>query len=474
MEKILINGVGAGCRLEWTGKSEAIREAGTPPLMAMRAEVDKSKDWDKTGNLFIGGDSLEALKLLQDEYAGRVKMIYIDPPYNTGKDFEYRDKYTHSDWLNLMYPRLALARNLLQEEGVIFISIDDHEVHHLRMVCDELFGEENFLGIFITCSTPNARDYGHIGKMHEFCLYYAKNSLYTKTNLLEDKDKTFKYSDQKGGYNIHPLYNSNVAFSNKNRPNLYYPFYLYPGKKMGECGEKLGEAGGKLVGAGAVFFEIGLTPAEGAIEIFPPRSLKDNVQFVWRWGKNKAAEQLNREIVGYRTQDGEYRIVQKMRTFEKVIRSMLTGAAFSSRRGTAELEELFGKKIFSFPKPLSLITHFARTATDKDSIVLDFFAGSGTTAHAVLQLNAEDGGNRRFLCVQLSENTVPDSEAALAGYGTIADIARERIRRCGEKLKDRAMDTGFRAFRLDKQDSAAGGSNGETNGPIAEAVLLEE
>ena len=397
------------CRFTWTGKGVAMREAEKPAVSGMVADKATSKDWEGTQNMVIEGDSLEALKLLQKEYAGRVKMIYIDPPYNTGKDFEYRDKYTHSHWLNMMYPRLELARNLLQEEGVIFISIDDHEVHHLRMLCDELFGEENFLGIFITCSTPNARDYGHIGKMHEFCLYYAKNSQLTRTNLLEDKDKTFKYKDEKGGFNIHPLYNSNVAFTDKNRPNLYYPFYLYQGKPL----EGLGEA----------FFEIGLSPSEDAVEIYPPRSVKDQVQFVWRWGKSKSLAHLNREIVGYRTGDGEFRIVQKMRTFEKVIRSMLTGKEFTSRRGTAELEELFGRKIFSFPKPLSLIGHYARAATDKDSIVLDFFAGSGTTAHAVLQLNAEDGGRRRFICVQLPEPTDPDSEAAKAGYKTIADIA---------------------------------------------------
>ena len=424
----------------WAGKSESMREARRPAAAVMRADEKGSKDGETTRNLFIEGDSLEALKLLQNEFAGRVKMIYIDPPYNTGKDFEYKDKYTHSEWLNMMYPRLLLARDLLKEEGVIFISIDDHEVHNLRKLCDELFGEENFLGIFITCSTPNARDYGHIGKMHEFCLFYAKNCLYTKTNLLEDKEKTFKYSDEKGGFNIHPLYNSNVAFTDKNRPNLYYPFYLHPARRL----DKLGEA----------FFEISLSPAEDAIEIFPPRSVKDNIQFVWRWGRNKSAEQINREIVGYRTGEGEYRIVQKMRTFEKVIRSMLTGAAFSSRRGTAELQELFGRKIFSFPKPLSLICHFARAATDKESIVLDFFAGSGTTAHAVLQLNAEDGGNRRFICVQLPEANDPGSEAAKAGYETIADITKERIRRCGERLALKgggSLDVGFRAYRLEAQ-----------------------
>ncbi len=227
-----------------------MQEAGKPPIAILRPDRAASKDWESTEHMFIEGDSLEALKLLQESHAGRVKMIYIDPPYNTGNDLGYRDKYTHSDWLNMMVTRLMLARDLLQEEGVIFISIDDHEVHHLRVLCDELFGERNFLGIFTNCSTPNARDYGAYRKRcMNSCLYYAKNAERTRTNLLVDKEKTFRHTDAVGGFNVHPLYNSNTAFTDKNRPNLYYPFYLYADKPLTALGEG--------------FFEIGLEAGAG-------------------------------------------------------------------------------------------------------------------------------------------------------------------------------------------------------------------
>jgi adenine-specific DNA-methyltransferase len=248
--------------LNWAGKSEAFRvlqSLSTKTLVPCR---DESINFDKTKNIFIEGENLEVLKVLQKSYFGKIKMIYIDPPYNTGNDsFVYPDKFSevlsdyqkrvgdkdengymvcdsvfrknskengqyHSNWLNMMMPRLYLARNLLSQDGVIFISIDDNEVHNLRLLCNEIFGEENFLGQFIVNSTPNARDYGHIAKMHEYCIFYGKNTQFTQTNLIEDAEKSFKYKDDMGDFNIHPLYNSNVAFTNINRPNLYYPFYL--------------------------------------------------------------------------------------------------------------------------------------------------------------------------------------------------------------------------------------------------------
>jgi adenine-specific DNA-methyltransferase len=325
-----------------------------------------------------------------------------------------------------MYSRLLIARQLLREDGVIFISIDDNEVHHLRKLCDEVFGEENFIGTFINNSTPNARDYGHIGKMHEFCMFYAKDILYTETNLLEDKEKRFSFKDDVGEFNVHPLYNSNVAFTPENRPNLYYPFYLNPEKQITEIGEK--------------FYEISLTPNEKYIEIYPPKSVKDGVQFVWRWGKDKAKEELNKEIIGYETEEGELRIVQKMRTSEKLIRSILSEKEFTSRRGTAEVEKLFGRKIFSFPKPVELIKTFLKVATDKNSIVLDFFAGSGTTGHAVMQLNAEDGGNRKYILCQIDEPISKDKPAYKFCLENnlppvISSITIERLKRAGEKIK---------------------------------------
>lgn len=452
----------------WVGKRAAIAEAGKPIRKTLRPCPEESKDWDNTENLYIEGDNLDVLKLLQESYLGKVKMVYIDPPYNTGNDFIYRDDFSqsredyaeesgeydedggrlfhntetngrfHSDWCSMIYPRLVLARNMLRDDGVIIISIDDNEVENLKKICDEVFGESNFLGLFIVNSTPNARDYGHIGKMHEFALFYAKNSFATQTNMLPVLDKTFKYSDKRGGFNIHPLYNSNEAFTKNNRPNLYYPFYLYIDKPIEKD-----------------FYEIGLEEREHAVEIYPPKSVKNGVQFVWRWGREKAKNNLVEEIIGYKTNDGEYRIVQKMRHSEKVIRSLLTDTKYSSRRGTAEVEQILEGKIFDFPKPISLLLDFIRMGSSENDIILDFFSGSATAAHAVMQLNAEDGGKRKFIMVQLPESCTEGTEAAKAGFSTICEIGKERIRRAGDKVKAEAgltaqnLDIGFRVLKLD-------------------------
>lgn len=393
-------------------------------------------------------------------------MIYIDPPYNTGNDFVYNDNFLcgidnykeqtnqelksnpetngrfHTDWLNMMYPRLILAKNLLREDGVIFISIDDNEFDNLKKITDEIFGENNYLGTFVINSTPNARDYGHIGKMHEFCLFYGKDSISTITNMLPDEGKTYKYSDDISGFNIHPLYNSNEAFTDKNRPNLYYPFYVYLDKPISK-----------------EFYEIGLEKRENSIEVYPPKSLKNNVQFVWRWGKEKAQAYMNKEIVGYKLGD-EYRIVQKMRHDKKIIRSLLLDKKYSSRRGTAEVEKILGEKIFSFPKPMELLYDFIKIGTNENDIILDFFSGSATTAHATMQINYEDNLKRKFIMVQLPELV------SNAKYNTICDIGEERIRRAGEQIKaewekehpsdglfgsdeEFTTDIGFKVFKLD-------------------------
>ena len=454
----------------WVGKKASIVEANKPIRKTLRPCPEESKNWDTTENLYIEGDNLEVLKLLQEAYLGKVKMIYIDPPYNTGSDsLVYPDSFMmdnneyedivglhdkdgnilfsennstnprfHSIWCSMMYSRLLLARNLLADNGFVFISIDDNEEENAKKICDEIFGASNYCGIFIVNSTPNARDYGHIGKMHEFCLFYAKNISKSESNMLPDENKMFKYHDKKGGYNIHPLYNSNEAFNKLNRPNLYYPFYVYLDEPL--------DAG---------FFKIGLKKHEGSVEVYPPKSLKNNIQFVWRWGKEKALQYMNEEIIGYEVKPGEYRIVQKMRHEKKIIRSLLTDKKYSSRRGTAEVESIMGGKIFSFPKPLSLLLDFCKVGMMRDDIVLDFFSGSATTAHAVMQLNAEDGGHRKFIMVQLPEPCDENSEAFKAGYKNICEIGKERIRRAGEKIKEenplttQNLDIGFRVLKLD-------------------------
>ncbi|RTY93589.1 site-specific DNA-methyltransferase [Flavobacterium sp. GSN2] len=417
--------------LNWIGKDKIINHHQEVPYKVLDHEYGFSEDGKTetptdSGNLIINGDNLEALKSLLPRYEGKVNCVYIDPPYNTGNESwvyndnvnspkikkwlgkvvgkESEDLTRHDKWLCMMYPRLKLLHKLLAKDGAIFISIDDNEQANLKLMLDEIFGAGNYIGSFIVNSTPNARDYGHIGKMHEFCLFYAKKYFELSTNQLPDVEKSFKYVDEFGGYNIHPLYNSNVGFTPENRPNLYYPFYINP-TKMVE----------------AIFFEISLEKSDGLIEIFPPKSVKDNVQFVWRWGRPKSNENLNAEILGYKANNGEYRIVQKMRTTHKVIRSIIAEKTNTSRKGTAEVEKIFGEKTFSFPKPIKLLEDFIYVATDENSIILDSFAGSGTTAHAVLNLNKQDGGNRKFILIEMEDYaetiTAERVKRVINGYG---------------------------------------------------------
>lgn len=462
LSKEIVDGAKEKYQLTWPGKKEAIVNANTPSKNTLRPIKEKSVDFDYTENIYIEGDNLEVLKILQESYLNKIKCIYIDPPYNTGSDFIYNDKFSkseneelnesgqidedgnrmisnnqsngrfHSDWLSMMFSRLKLARNLLSKDGLIFVSIDDNEQANLKKVCDEIFGEKNFIGIFCINTTPNARDYGHIGKMHEYALFYAKNIDFAKSNMIPEEEKKFTYSDEIGGFNIHPLYNSNEAFTPANRPNLYYPFYVNPNSKTKDG-----------------FYEIGLENRPGWIEVYPPKSVKNGVQFVWRWGKEERSRtNLNKEIVGYKV-DNEFRIVQKMRNSAKLIRSFLYDGGYTSRKGTAEVEEIIGSKIFSFPKPVELIKLFLKSASNEDSIVLDFFSGSGTTAQAVMELNNEDNGNRRFILVQLPEK-IDKKE-----FETICDLGQERIRKAAKKIKQETnanIDYGFRVYKVDSSN----------------------
>ncbi len=454
-------------QLNWPGKREALLTANAPIAKTLRPCREESVDFDTTENLFIEGDNLDVLKLLQETYLGKVKMIYIDPPYNTGNDFIYADDFSesseeyllssgqrdeegnrlvansesngrfHSDWLSMMYPRLKLARNLLRDDGVFFVSIDDNEFENLKKLCDEVFGSDQYIGTFTINATPNARDYGHIGKMHEYIHFYAKDRNLAQTSQLVVADKIFKFTDKYGGFNIHPLYNSNEAFTSLNRPNLYFPIFLYP--------DQITENS---------FYKIGFEELPGSMKILPPKSEKNSVQFVWRWGKEKCLANFNKEIVGYKTGSGVYRIVQKMRHTTKIVRSILDDKSFSSRRGTAEVEELFKGKIASFPKPVELLKTLVQVGSKEDDLIMDFFAGSSTTAESITRLNAEASSNRKFIMVQLPEICDENSEAAKFGYSTIAEISKERIRLAGNKIKEdnpeaSDLDVGFRVLKID-------------------------
>lgn len=467
----------------WFGKSKAKREAFTPTDATLVYDEERSVNPDNSENLIIEGENLQVLKLLSNSYREQVKCIYIDPPYNTGKDFVYSDNFSqdrkeywedaemtedgykvdtntetdgrfHSNWLNMMYSRLLIARQLLREDGVIFISIDDNEVHHLRKLCDEVFGEENFSGQFIVKSTPNARNYGQVAKMHEYCLMYCKNVEEVLTFEIEDKNKEFKYTDSKGGYNLHPLYNSDESFHSGNRKNLYYPFYLNPNEINRD-----------------EFFSISTEKTSNHTHIvYPPLSSKNQVQFVWRWSKGKAENLVNDEIVGHRVENGEYRVSRKMRHTSKIVRSMLLSKEFSGRKGTAEVEKIFNAKYFSFPKPIELLRTFLKVAIETNDIVLDFFGGSETMGQAVTQLNQEDDGNRRYIMVQLPEATDDKSEAYKAGYKKLSDITIERNKRVIDNIiakkkkaspdlfskketeKELLKGLGFKVFKLVKSN----------------------
>ncbi len=454
----------------WVGKKAAIVEANKPIRKTLRPCKEESVNWNTTENLYIEGDNLKILKLLQESYLDKVKMIYIDPPYNTGHDFIYPDSFImdnkdynegvgyfdeegninfarennayaakyHSDWCSMIYSRLVLARNLLTKDGVIFISIDDKEVANLIKICDEVFGQDNFQGIFVINASPSAIDYGCIAKMHEYTLMYSKNSLHVKCYQLTEEAKKFDYKDELGEFIIYPLYNGNVAFNPETRPNLFYPFYLNPNHMLDDN-----------------FYEIGLEPKEGWIEVWPVISKKDGIQRVWRWGKEeKSRKNLNKEIVGYKNKEGEYRIVQKYRSNKKTIRSLLLDKCFSSRRGTAEVQELFGRKVFSFPKPTDLLKQFIECGTTSDDVIMDFFSGSASSAQAIMELNAKDGEKRKYILVQLPEPCDKNSEAYKAGYSNICEIGKERIRRAGKKIKEENplttldLDIGFRVLKL--------------------------
>ena len=501
-------------RFTWAGKAMARREANKPTTATLRPNKADSKDWDTTQNIFIEGDNLEVLKLLQKSYADKIKMIYIDPPYNTGKDFVYKDNYAdnlgnylaltgqtdkagkklstntesdgryHSNWLNMMYPRLKLARTLLIDDGVIFISIDDNEVQNLRKLCDEIFGEENFIACISVVSNPRGRDYGGVARMHESLMVYTKTP-FAEINDLNEPDKIFPYNDAISGFELRELRNRNIAFHIGNRPNLHYPFYINP-KKQDNNG----------------LFEISLQPKEGWVELYPKES--QGFKTVWRWGAPKSLENININIAGKEMEDGGYQIVEKYRKKTKMARSVWWDKEDNTEKGTLLIKSLFNnKKVFDFPKPVEMLCKLIEMGTSKDGeIILDFFSGSGSLPHSVFLQNSIDGIKRSFIAVQLqeltyepvvevsidengqkienlaidSEDNYPkikkDSTARKAGFYYISEVTKERIRRAGEKIKAETkkdlfngtvdkLDIGFKAFKLDSSNIRAWDGNPE-------------
>lgn len=467
----LVDGPQERYRLDWPGKRQALLAANAPIDKTLRPMREESVDFDTTRNLFIEGDNLDALKLLQETYLGKVKMIYIDPPYNTGKDFIYKDNFSkareeyetgsgqrdeeggrlvanletngrfHSDWLTMMYPRLKLARNLLKDDGVIFVSLDQNEDKSLRFMCDEVFGERNFIGSISVKINPRGRHLDlYVASTHENLIIYGKDAssgtCLRGISRSDDMLGEFDREDENGPYRLLGLRNRNQAFNPNTRPNLYFPLFVDP--RDGSV--RLEDAAG----------------LEGPV--WPLAS--DDVPTCWTWSKDKVAAE-NKLLLAEHTR-GEWRIFRKSylhgddgeasRTLPK---SIWDGPEFNNDRGRAAVKELFGKALMDFPKPPELIKRLVEIGATTDDIILDFFSGSATCAQAVMEYNAEHGSAHQFIMVQLDEPLPDDNEAVNEGYGSIAELSRERVRRAAARIADEetgraeSLDTGFRALRID-------------------------
>ena len=455
----------------WVGKKAAIVEMNKPIRKTLRPCKEESKNWDNAENLYIEGDNLEVLKLLQESYLGKVKMIYIDPPYNTGHDFIYPDTFQmdsdeydegsgyyddegninysrensivagkyHSDWCSMIYARLMLARDLLSREGVIFISIDDNEVFNLKKICDEVFGASNFVVQLAVQLNPRGRNLDvYVAKTYESVLVYTKDYSITSSIIGMEKEgkmvEEYNKEDEGGRYRLIGLRNRNQAFNPQTRPNLYYPLYVNP-KTQKVSTEKSDEY---------------------SDEVFP--DAPDGTKTCWTWMKKKVEDENS--LITADKSGNEWRIYRKDYLLKDgaisttLVKSLWTDNIINNDYGKKAIKELFGKNVMSFPKSPELIKKMIKIGTSGDSIVMDFFAGSSTTAEAVMSINSEDGGNRKFIMIQLPEPCDKKSIAYNDGYTTIAEIGKERIRRAGDKIKSenpdvKDLDIGFRVFKLD-------------------------
>ena len=457
----------------WPDKRAAVRLANTPTTMTLRPCREESVDFDNTQNLYIEGDNLDVLKVLRETYLGKVKMIYIDPPYNTGNDFVYNDDFAqgkdtfeqasglfdeegnqtidpmqrntesngrfHTDWLNMIYPRLKVARDLLTDDGVIFISIDDNEVENLRKLCDEVFGEQNFVTQYVweKKKKPSFLN-ANIGTKTEYIVCYSKNRFMLGALSVDTTEEGKKY----------PLNNAGNSISVLTFPPRSVMFNINDGMV-----EKQNMSEGNII-------------TELLNDLIIKNGLNENefkLKGEWRYSQQRVNEIIS---------NGETLIISKI-PFRpnhikkggeiKKMHNLLTIAHYNigtNEDATSEQISLLGKDYFDYAKPLSLIQLLIKAVSynDRDSVIMDFFSGSATTAHAVMKLNAEDGGNRKFIMVQLPEKTDEKSEAYKAGYKNICEIGKERIRRAGKKVKEEAglqgqnLDTGFRVLKLDSSN----------------------
>lgn len=454
-------------RFTWAGKSQSRREAHKPSTGTLRPCKEDSLDWDSTQNLYIEGDNLEVLKLLQKSYAGKIKVIYIDPPYNTGKDFVYKDNYKdnlknyqevtgqidsegnkvstnsdsdgrfHSNWLNMMYPRLRLARNLLSDDGVLFVSIDDGELENLNKILSEIYGEDNFIGqVSVSKGTTTGQDANKIGSSVDYLLIFSKNhSQFELKGLpMSKKDQErFSYEDEKGKYSILQFRKTGSNDRREDRPNLYY----------------------------------GVTDPNGK-EVFPKGP--SGYDSCWRTSKESYEKWVKENIIVWKEdKNGEYKPYVKyyLEGRTKQVPSLWSDIE-GNKKASITVKNLFNSKVFDFPKPVELIDRIITISNVKDGdIILDFFSGSATSAQSTLEYSVNNNTKLRFIQVQLPEKTEVNTEAFKAGYHHITEIGKERIRRVGNNLKGKnpllqnELDLGFKVFKLDSSNIKSWDGNPE-------------
>ena len=450
LSKEIVEGPDERYQFTWPDKRNAIRLANAPTTDTLRPARSESVDFDNTQNLYIEGDNLQVLKLLRENYLGKVKMIYIDPPYNTGNDFVYNDDFAqeageyihnsgqfdqegnrlvantesngrfHTDWLNMIYPRLKVAKDLLSEDGAIFISVDDHEVENLKKICNEVYGERNFIACVVwqrTYAPISLKKY--FSESHDFCLIYSKNIVLFTMNLLPRSDKQNKDyknpdNDPRGPWKV-----GNLTVGPAVEKQVY-PIVGPTGKTFmppsGYCWRFTKERFEQMRADNRIWF--GLDGSNSPVPKLFLSEVQDGVTPMTLW------------------------------TFEEV---------GHSQEATRELRDLMGASVFTSPKPIRYMTRLLQIGGNKDSLVLDFFSGSSSTAHTVIKMNAEDGGHRKFIMVQLPEETDEKSEARKAGYKNICEFGKERIRRAGKKIKEehpdsKDLDIGFRVLKLDSSN----------------------
>ena len=465
----VVDGLQERYQFTWPDKRKAILAANAPINKTLRPCREESVDFDNTENLYIEGDNLEVLKLLQETYLGKVKMIYIDPPYNTGNDFVYNDDFKqssdeyvensgqlddegnrivantesngrfHTDWLNMIYPRLKIAKDILDNDGIIFISINDKEQENLKKICDEIFGNSNFIACIprkTGAGNAAARGNAILRKPFDYILLYKKSdSCILRRKLVGQYE--YKYSDDYGAYRLGQYQATGSDATRDARPSLYYPIYV--------------DKNGKL----------STVHKEDAVKTILPKKIKGE-DGRWMWKPDKFNQDNNKYIYydGERLYRKIYYDESKEQNKYQVEQAWLDGSIYQNAAGTKELGAIMNSEnaVFSNPKPVDLIKWCVNLHFKNDVTVLDFFSGSATTAHATMQLNAEDGGKRKFIMVQLPEVCAEDSEAYKAGYKNICEIGKERIRRAGQKIKEenplttQDLDIGFRVLKCDSSN----------------------